>query len=74
VDASFAWSAHLPTMGDTCILTKTQVRSMLGILMGSTGLVIGIVGLVVLVAYGMGKSVGIVGQVSRRLPNERQAS
>ena len=42
--------------GPTCLLTKTQARAILGGIMLASGVVIGVIGVVVLLAYGLGQT------------------
>ena len=53
VDATCAWHVHIPVAGDTCIATHKALRQSLSVLITATGLVIGLVGLVLLVGYGL---------------------
>jgi hypothetical protein len=51
-----AWKLTLPVAGDICIATHKQLRQTFGVLlMGASG-VVGLIGIVLLVAYGLGKS------------------
>lgn len=50
-----AWNVKLPAVGDTCILSKVQVRSLLAVTLIGTGAIVLIGGLAVLIAYGLGK-------------------
>lgn len=52
VDDTCAWSFHLPIAGDTCLISKPQVRTLLAVLLIGGAAVVGLVGAVVLVAYG----------------------
>lgn len=54
--ATCAWSFHIPVAGDQCILSKTQVRSIVGIGLMGTALLVGLVGVALLVAYGLKES------------------
>jgi len=56
--ATCAWNIHLPVAGDTCVFSKIQLRSLLGIGIIGVGGFVGIIGLVILVAYGLGKNPG----------------
>lgn len=56
VDASCAWSFHFPVAGTTCLASKTMVRQGLSILITGTAVVIGLVGITLLVGYGITKS------------------
>lgn len=51
-----AWHLHFPIAGDSCIATHVALRQMLGVLMGATGVIVGLVGVVLLVGYGLMKS------------------
>lgn len=50
--ATCAWSFHLPVVGDQCLLSKTQVRAIVGVGILVTAVLVGLVGAVVLVSYG----------------------
>jgi hypothetical protein len=56
VDATCAWSVKFPIAGESCIATHVQLRSSLGFMIGGAGVVIGLVGVVLLVGYGLMKS------------------
>lgn len=56
VDATCAWHVHIPVAGDTCIATHAQLRMGLSVLITGASLVIGLVGVVLLAAYALGKS------------------
>lgn len=51
-----AWHFHIPAVGDQCILSKTQIRSIVGIMILGTATVVGLVGVALLVAYGIKNS------------------
>lgn len=52
-DPTCAWSFHIPAFGNQCILSKTQVRALLGVLVFGGAAVVGLVGVALLVAYGL---------------------
>lgn len=56
VDATCAWSFHFPVAGNTCLVSHVQLRQSLSILVTATGVVIALVGVVLLVGYGLTKS------------------
>lgn len=56
VDDTCAWKLHLPVAGDTCLISKVQVRTLLAVTIIGVGAVVGLVGAVVLVAYGLSKT------------------
>lgn len=56
VDDTCAWSFSFPVAGATCLMTKTQLRQFTGVGLMVGGVVLGVVGLVLLVAYGLGKT------------------
>lgn len=52
-DASCAWQFHFPVAGTTCLASHTQLRQGLAILLVGTAVAIGLVGVVLLVGYGL---------------------
>lgn len=56
VDDTCAWSFHFPVAGNTCLVSHVQLRQSLSILVTATGVVIALVGVVLLVGYGLTKS------------------
>lgn len=56
VDSTCAWSFHFPVAGSTCLVSHVQLRQALSILITGTAVVIGLVGVVLLVGYGLSKS------------------
>lgn len=53
VDATCAWKIHFPVAGDSCIATHKGLRKIMGGTLIGTSVVIGLVGVVLLVAYGL---------------------
>ena len=51
-----AWMLHLPINGDTCIISKSSLRAVLGGLMLVGGAALMIVGLAFVTVYGLGRS------------------
>lgn len=53
VDDACAMKLSIPLKGETCLLSKDAVRSLLGLSLIGAAIVVGLVGVVVLVAYGL---------------------
>lgn len=51
-DANCAWHFSYG-LGSTCLISKVQLRTLFGVVVVTTGLAVGLVGVVVLVAYGL---------------------
>lgn len=64
VDATCAWKIHFPVAGDSCLATHVQLRQGLSVILTGASVVIGLVGVVLLAAYALGKS-DTVKQVAR---------
>jgi len=58
VSPQCAWAVKLPVAGTSCLATKVGIRMVFSIGITGAGVVVSLVGLVLLVKYGMGKSVG----------------
>lgn len=56
IDATCAWHVKFPVSGDTCLATKVGIRQIYGVVVIATGLVVGLVGVALLVVYGMENS------------------
>jgi hypothetical protein len=54
--ATCAWSFHVPAVGDECLLSKKQVRALVGVGLIAGAAVVGIVGVALLVGYGIKES------------------
>lgn len=71
VDTTCAWHLKFLT-SDSCVLTKPQVRVMLGIMVGGTALLVGLFGVIVLASYGLKGNAsmvaGVAGSVRRGAP------
>lgn len=65
-----AWSISLPLVGSQCIITKTQVRAMLGGMLLGVGGVVTLFGFAVLVAYGFQRTgaLNAVGKAASVVP------
>jgi hypothetical protein len=70
VDDTCAWKLNLPMAPDVCIATHTALRQMASVLITGAGVFIGLVGLVLLVGYGLTKSdtVKDVAMVASKVP------
>jgi len=55
-DDTCAWKLNIRLAPDVCVASKTQVRVVTGVLIMGGGLAIGLVGLFLIVAYGLSKS------------------
>lgn len=51
-----AWGFHVPVAGDMCILTKVQVRSLMGAVLIASGAVVVLAGVAFLIATGLKES------------------
>lgn len=58
--ADCAWQVKLPAAGQTCILSKVQVRDIVALFLVSGAIVIGIFGVAALAAFSLGKNPGAV--------------
>lgn len=71
VDTTCAWHLKFLTT-DSCVLTKPQVRAMLGIMVGGTAILVGLFGVIVLASYGLKGNAsmvaGVAGSVRRGAP------
>lgn len=56
-DNTCAWNVSLPVAGNSCILSKTMVRNLLGGIVIAGGVVVILTGTVLLLAYGLKKPV-----------------
>lgn len=52
-DSTCAWSVSLPLKGDSCVLSKVQARTLFSLVLVGGSLVVGIAGVLILVAYGL---------------------
>lgn len=57
-DNTCAWNLNIPIKGNICVATKTQVRSVIGVLIMGTGTVVALVGLILLTKYSLDKTGG----------------
>lgn len=55
-DTTCAWHFKFPVAGNVCLVSKVQAREALSILITGASVVIGLVGIVLLVGYGLSKS------------------
>lgn len=55
--ATCAWSFKFPVAGNTCILTKTQVRDILGIAFIGTGAIVSIIGIALMTVLSLRSNV-----------------
>lgn len=55
-DPECAWGFHVPVAGDTCLLSKVQVRTLLGMVCVGGGLVVGLAGVAFIVVVGLKKT------------------
>lgn len=62
-----AWGAHIPVYGDTCIMSKVNVRAMLAVLLIGGGALIAVVGIGLLIAEGF-QSTSVGSAVARLTP------
>lgn len=51
--ATCAWSFHIPAVGDQCVLSKKQVRALVGVGILGVATVVGLVGVALLIATGL---------------------
>ena len=56
VDDTCAWKLSLPLVGESCLLSKGSVRVILGGLVLTGAVIVGLVGVTVLVVYGLKRS------------------
>ena len=76
VDNTCAMKITIPLKGETCLLSKGAVRSLLGLVLLSGAVVVGLVGVIVLVTYGLKsqpvadtlRSVPLAGSLANRIP------
>lgn len=76
VDDSCAMKVSIPLKGETCLLSKGTVRGLLGLMFISGAVVVGLVGVIVLVTYGLKsqpvastlRAVPVAGRLSNRIP------
>lgn len=50
---SCAWDLNIPVAGHFCLVTKTEIRGVVAVLVGIAALAIGTLGVITLVAYGL---------------------
>ncbi len=55
-DKNCAWKLALPAMPDACVISKGALRGIIGVGLMVGGTVVGLVGVVVLIVYGLGQS------------------
>lgn len=53
--AACAWNVKLPAVGETCVLSNVQARSLFGGTLLTLGAIVGLIGVALLVAYALGK-------------------
>lgn len=56
-DSTCAWNLRFPIAGSTCVLSKPAVRALLGFSVLTVAVVVGLVGAVLLVSYGLKQTV-----------------
>jgi len=54
--ATCAWHLHIPVSGDTCVLSKTQIRALLGVLVIGAGVGVSLAGIILIVVLGLKKT------------------
>lgn len=55
-DVTCAWKLNIPAAPDVCVFSKSTLRSILGVTLMASGALVGIVGVLALLVYGLGKT------------------
>lgn len=62
--AECAWQMNLPVAGQSCLLSKLELRGILAILMIGTGVVVGVFGVVLVVVKDPARAAGVIASVA----------
>lgn len=73
-DPTCGWKLGIPVVGSVCVASKVQIRQTAAVLVGGTGAALFVIGLIVLVAYGLKQTGAMSAIASSALPVGRVAN